>query len=182
MDFSLKIKKIRQEKKITLQELADLSGVSKSMISKIEREEKKPTLQVAAQIAEALGTTLSALLDEPKKQTITIIKKIDRVAYDDDLTGFKRILLSPQFESTGIEFVKNVVPKGSGSPLFPPHRNGVKEYINVSKGTLLAILGEQKFLLGEGDSIFFQADIKHQFKNMGDEECHYYLIVDSHGA
>lgn len=182
MDFSEKIKKIRQEKKITLQELAALSGVSKSMISKIEREEKKPTLQVAAQIAEALGTTLSALLDEPKKQTITVIKKADRIVYDDELTGFKRVLLSPQFETIGIEFVKNIMPIGSGSPLFPPHRSGVKEYVTVSKGTLIAILGEQDFLLEAGDSIFFQANVKHQFKNIGDEECHYYLIVDSHGA
>ena len=45
MNFSERIKQIRQEKKISLQELADLSGVSKSMISKIEREEKNPTLE-----------------------------------------------------------------------------------------------------------------------------------------
>lgn len=180
MNFSEKIKEMRQEKKISLQELADLSGVSKSMISKIEREEKNPTLQVAAQIAEALGTTLSALLDEPKNQDIVIIKKDDRVIYHDELTGFQRILLSPQFETKGIEFIKNIIPHGAESPIFPPHRDGVKEYITVSKGELAALIGDQEFKLETGDSIFFQGNNRHQFKNTGDTECHYYLVVDSY--
>ena len=180
MNFSEKIKEIRQEKKISLQELADLSGVSKSMISKIEREEKNPTLQVAAQIAEALGTTLSALLDEPKNQDVAIIKKDDRIIYHDELTGFQRILLSPQFESKGIEFIKNIIPKGAESPIFPPHRNGVKEYITVSKGELEVLIGDQRFKLETGDSIFLQVNNTHQFKNVGYTECHYYLIIDSY--
>jgi len=180
MNFSERTKQIRQEKKISLQELADLSGVSKSMISKIEREEKNPTLQVAAQIAEALGTTLSALLDEPKNQEVVIIKEDDRIIYHDELTGFQRILLSPQFETTGIEFIKNIIPPGAESPVFPPHRNGVKEYITVSKGKLSALIGDQEFKLRTGDSIFFQGNSRHQFKNIGNTECHYYLIVDSY--
>lgn len=180
MNFSERIKQIRQEKKISLQELADLSGVSKSMISKIEREEKNPTLQVATQIAEALGTTLSALLDEPKNQEVVIIKKDDRIIYPDELTGFKRILLSPQLETKGIEFIKNIIPKGAESPTFPPHRNGVKEYISVSKGELAVLIGDQRFKLETGDSIFFQGNNRHQFKNVGDTECHYYLIIDSY--
>ena len=150
------------------------------MISKIEREEKKPTLQLAAQIAEALGATLSALLDEPKKQDIVIIKKDERINYHDELTGFQRILLSPQFEARGIEFIKNIIPPGTESPVFPPHRSGVKEYISVSRGALEAHIGDQKFQLETGDSISFQGNHKHQFKNIGDTECHYYLIIDSH--
>jgi len=180
MNFSEKVKKMRQEKKISLQELSDLSGVSKSMISKIEREEKNPTLQVAAQIAEALGTTLSLLLDEPKNQDIAIIKKDDRIIFNDSLTGFQRILLSPQFETKGIEFVKNIIPHRGESPMFPSHRNGVKEYITVSKGKLEALIGDKKFKLEAGDSISFQGNNKHQFKNIGNTECHYYLVVDSY--
>ena len=180
MNFAEKIKKMRQEKKISLQELADLSGVSKSMISKIEREEKKPTLQVAAQIAEALGTTLSALLDEPKNQDIIITKKEDSVIFHDEITGFQRVLLSPQFEARGIEFIKNIIPLGTESPIFPPHRNGVKEYITVSKGELAVLIGDQSFKLKAGDSIFFPGNHRHQFKNTGDTECHYYLIIDSY--
>jgi len=47
-----------------LQELADKTGVSKSMLSKIEQEEKNPTLQIAAQIAEGLGLLLSSMVEE----------------------------------------------------------------------------------------------------------------------
>lgn len=181
MNFSFEIKKIRQEKRMSLQELSDLSGVSKSMISKIEREEKNPTLQVAAQIAEALGTTLSALLDAPKDQEITIIRKNERVIYHDELTGFQRTILSPQFGENGIEFIENIIPQGGISPKFPPHRNGVKEYITVSEGKLEILVGTELFTLEPGDSIFFKGNNTHQFRNLGSSECRYYLIVDSYG-
>lgn len=65
------------------------------------------------------------------------------------------MLLSPQFETKGIEFIKNIIPQGAESPIFPPHRNGVKEYITVSKGALEALIGDEKFKLETGDSIFF---------------------------
>lgn len=180
MDFAKNLKKIRNEKKLSLQELADLSGVSKSMLSKIEREEKNPTLQVASQIAEALSMTLSALLGEHDQKDVIIIRKEEKLVYRDELTGFERSLLSPSFPSKGIEFILNTIPIGKVSPIFPPHQKGVKEYIFLSKGKLQIILGEQIYELETGESIYFEADTKHQFKNIGDSECQYYLIIDSH--
>lgn len=180
MDFAKNLKKVRSEKKLSLQDLADLSGVSKSMLSKIEREEKNPTLQVASQIAEALNMTLSAMLGEHDQKDMMIIKKNQRLIYRDELTGFERHLLSPSFPSKGIEFILNIIPVGKESAVFPPHQKGVKEYIYLSKSKLQVLLGEKTYELEPGDSIYFEADIKHQFKNIGDSECHYYLIIDSY--
>lgn len=180
MEFAKNLKKIRNEKKLSLQELADLSSVSKSMLSKIEREEKNPTLQVASQIAEALNMTLSALLGEHDYTDAIIIKKEQRLVYIDAQTGFERHLLSPSFPSKGIEYILNIIPMGKESPIFPPHRKGVKEYIVLIKSRLQVILGEKSYELESGDSIYFEANIKHQFKNIGDSECQYYLIIDSH--
>ncbi|NCD11659.1 MAG: XRE family transcriptional regulator [Epsilonproteobacteria bacterium] len=182
MEFSERIKQLRQEKKISLQELSDLSGVSKSMISKIERKEKNPTLQVATQIAKALSVTLSSLIDEQKSQPIILMKCNDRISFHDELTGFKRILLSPQFGNQGIEFIENIIPINAKSPNFPPHQNGVKEYICVSQGKLKILLENQAFELESGDTFFFHANCYHQFINIGDTECHYYLVIDSYSV
>jgi transcriptional regulator with XRE-family HTH domain len=179
MDFARSLKTIRQQKKLSLQELANLSGVSKSMLSKIERYEKNPTLQVAADIANALGVTLSYMLDEKQYNSVILTKKEDRIIYRDDLSGFQREQLSPTFDNYGIEFILYKIPPHQKSPIFRPHKAGINEYLTVTQGKLLIILDNNEYLLEHGDSIYFEANVKHQFINAGEEECHYYLVRDS---
>lgn len=180
MSFVQNLQKIRQEKKLSLQDLADLSGVSKSMLSKIEREEKNPTLQIAAQIAEGLGTTLSVMLGETEPKSVIVIRPHERIVYRDEVSGFERQLLSPAFTIKGIEFVLNIIPPKGESAYFPPHKNGVKEYIFVAQGHLQIELETNVYELEQGDSMYFEANLRHKFKNVGDTECHYYLVIDSH--
>jgi quercetin dioxygenase-like cupin family protein len=82
----------------------------------------------------------------------------------------------------GLEFIRNVIPEGSSSGEFPPHRRGVEEYIVVERGTLRAMLGGEEYVLGEGDALYFEADVKHRFDNAGEEECSYYLVISSRGT
>jgi len=56
-----RVKELRRSRGLTLEGLAEISGVSRAMISKLERGEKNPTLVVAAKLAEGLGVTLSRL-------------------------------------------------------------------------------------------------------------------------
>ncbi len=179
MDFANKIKTLRKEKRLSLDELAMRCDVSKSMISKIERNEKMPTLLVAAKIAEGLGTTLSSLLAEPREANVVVTRKKDRSVFCDEVTGFRRMLLSPQTQTASLEFIENSIPERASSPAFPPHRLGVAEYITVRQGTLEVCLDEKTIVLEEDDSLFFQAHVTHQFKNAGRGECRYYLVIDS---
>lgn len=182
MGFGQNVRKLRKEKKLSLEELSKRCGVSRSMLSQIEREEKNPTIQVACQIAEGLNTTLSRLLGEQEEKEAWVIRKEERMIYRDERSGFERHLLSPSFPSQGIEFILNIIPPGKESGTFPPHPPGVKEYIVVAEGRLRVELagGEKKYELEQGDSIFFEADVAHRFINAGNGECHYYLVIDSH--
>ena len=66
MQFKLRIKQIRKEKGITLRELSDLSGVSKSHLSSIERNEKEAGYTVVVRIALALKVQLEDLIEIEK--------------------------------------------------------------------------------------------------------------------
>ncbi len=182
MEFAKKLKKIRQDHKLSLQELADKTGVSKSMLSKIEREEKNPTLQIAAQIAEGLGLSLSSMLEAKTYEKVVVIKASEQIVYRDETTGFERRLLSPTFPVKGIEFIYNTMPKDSPGIEFSPHLPGVREFISVTKGRLKIKLNENSFVLEERDSIFFEANTRHSFYAEGPSECCYYLVIDSHDA
>ena len=177
-----RVKDLRQERGLTLEELAEHSGVSRAMISKVERGEKNPTLVVAAKVAEGLGVTLSELLGVEERREVVVVPRERRMVMRDPETGFERQLLSPTFGGRGIEFVRNVVPEGSTSGEFPPHRRGVEEYVVVEKGCLRAVIGGEEHLLEEGDALYFEADASHRFDNTGDGECSYYLVIVSKGT
>jgi mannose-6-phosphate isomerase-like protein (cupin superfamily) len=152
------------------------------MISKLERGEKNPTLVVVAKVAEGLGVTLSQLVGVEEKREVVVVPRGGRMVMRDPETGFERQLLSPSFGGRGAEFILNVVPEGSTSGEFPPHRRGVEEYMAVEKGRLRAVIGGEEYLLEEGDALYFEADVSHRFDNVGDGECSYYLVIVSKGT
>jgi transcriptional regulator with XRE-family HTH domain len=177
-----RVRALRRERGLTLEVLAGRSGVSRAMISKLERGEKNPTLVVAAKVAEGLGVSLSQLVGVEERREVVVVPKERRMVVRDPDTGFERQLLSPSFGGRGIEFIKNVVPGGSSSGEFAPHRRGVEEYLVVESGRLRATLGGEGYLLEEGDALYFEADVPHRFDNAGEGECSYYLVIDSKGS
>lgn len=174
-----RIRELRRKQDLTLEGLAEQSGVSRAMISKVERGEKNPTIVVTAKLAEAFGLTLSQLVGVEEQKRVAVVSREERMVITDPNTGFERQLLSPTFEKRAVEFIRNVVPESSTSGSFPPHKRGVEEYIVVESGRLKAVLEDQEYVLEEGDSVYFEADITHRFDNIGQGECSYYLVIDS---
>jgi transcriptional regulator with XRE-family HTH domain len=174
-----RVRELRRRRGLTLERLAELSGVSRAMISKLERGEKNPTLVVAAKLAEGLGVTLSRLAGMEERREVIVVPRERRMVMRDPETGFERQLLSPNTVGSGVEFIRNTIPGGSTSGEFPPHRKGVEEHIVVERGTLKATLANEEYLLREGDAIYFEADVPHSFDNAGEGKCSYYLVISS---
>jgi transcriptional regulator with XRE-family HTH domain len=177
-----RVKELRGRRSLTLEALAERSGVSRAMISKLERGEKNPTLVVAAKLAEGLGVTLSQLVGTEERREVVVVPREGRMVMRDPETGFERQLLSPAFFGRGVEFVRNEIPEGSTSGEFPPHRKGVAEHVVVERGRLRALLGGEEYLLEEGDAVYFEADVPHRFDNAGEGKCSYYLVISSIGT
>jgi transcriptional regulator with XRE-family HTH domain len=177
-----RVRALRRERGLTLDGLARRSGVSRAMISKLERGEKNPTLVVAAKVAEGLGVSLSQVVGVEERREVVVVRRERRMVMRDPETGFERQLLSPSFGGRGIEFIRNVVPIGSTSGEFPPHRRGVSEYVVVERGRLRALLGTDEYFLERGDALYFEADVTHRFDNAGEGECSYYLVIDSNAS
>jgi transcriptional regulator with XRE-family HTH domain len=176
-----RVRALRRERGWTLEMLAERSGVSRAMISKLERGEKNPTLVVAAKVAEGLGMKLSQLVSVEEKSKVVVVPRERRMTMRDPETGFERQLLSPSLGGRGVEFIRNVVPENSTSGELPPHRRGVEEYVVVERGRLRAVLGGEEHVLEEGDAAYFEADVAHRFDNAGEGECSYYLVIDTKG-
>jgi transcriptional regulator with XRE-family HTH domain len=178
-----RVRELRQGRQLTLDALAERSGVSRAMLSKLERGEKNPTLVVAAKVASALGVSLTNLLGvEEARRTVVVVPAARRTVFRDPETGFERQLLSPPFEGRTVEFVRHVIPEGASSGDLPPYRRGVEKYLVVEKGRLTVTIDSAPYELREGDALYFEADVTHCFTNAGRGTCSYYLVVSSAGV
>ena len=169
----------RRERQLSLEQLAELSGVSRSMISKIERGEAVPSTTVLAKLAEALGVTFSQLMSHPVEREILLIKADRQPLLRDEVSGLVRRCLSPVLPGRGIDWVINTLPPRGTAGDFGAHRRGVEEYIFVQSGRLKAVIGTEVVSLETGDSLYFQADANHSFTNVGRGDCVYFLVIDS---
>lgn len=176
--LSEELRRCRREKDLSLEQLADLSGVSRSMISKIERGESVPSTVVLSRLAEALGVTFSRLMAPASDREVLHIPASRQPVLRDEASGFQRRCLSPVLPGRGIDWVLNTLPAGAGTGEFVAHKRGVSEYVFVLHGCLRVNIGERAIILKEGDSLYFEADAGHSFTNIGEGDCHYFLVID----
>jgi transcriptional regulator with XRE-family HTH domain len=170
----------RKAKGLAIEQLAELSGVSRSMISKVERGEAVPSTSVLSLLAEALGVTFSQLLVDQQEQEVVVLPKRVQPVMRDQASGYTRRCISPILPGRGVDWVLNTLPPGSSSGEFAAHRRGTDEYIYVLQGSLEAHLGEdQVHRLEAGDALYFQAVQAHEFRNVGRGQCEYFLVIDS---
>lgn len=177
-EFGARVRRLRDEAGMTLEDLAEASGVSRAMLSKVERGEKNPTIAVGSRIARGLGASFSTLAGaEADHRDIVVIRKRERLTFKDSASGFERHLLSPTLAGRAIEFVLHVIPPKAGSGGLPPYPAGTGKYLVVEKGRLQVTIGGKASMLETGDALYFEADVAHSFANPGDVPCRYYLVV-----
>lgn len=176
------LKRHRKAHGLSLEKLSALSGVSRSMISKIERGETVPSTGTLSHLAEALGTTFSQLMAQPVEREFVVIPAARQPILRDEVSGYTRRCISPVLPGRGIDWVLNTLPPSGTTGEFVAHRRGVEEYIYVLSGQLKASVGDRSTVLDAHDALYFEADESHVFTNVGDDVCEYFLIINSDRA
>jgi len=173
-----RVKKLRGDRGWSLEELANLSGVSRSMLSEIEREKANPTLTVTFRIARAFGLTLQELIEsaEATASKIQVIRASDRAqVYRSDKHHEIRTL-SPLNLEKDVEFYE-VSLKPGGALRSQPHFEGTREFLTVEEGTVRIESGTDVEDLTKGDSGTYRADVPHAIVNTGKGEALIFLVV-----
>ena len=172
------MKKLRQERGWSLEELADASGVSRSMLSEIEREKANPTLTVTFRIARAFGLTLQELIEsaEASASKIQVIRASDRAqVYRSDKQCEIRTL-SPINLEKDVEFYEMTLRPG-GTLRSQPHFEGTREFLTVEEGTVRIESDQNSEELAKGDSGTYRADVPHAIVNTGKGDALVFLVV-----
>jgi transcriptional regulator with XRE-family HTH domain len=169
------LRALRNERALTLPQLAEAASVSASMLSAVERGEKSPTITVLARIAGGLGVPLGSLVADPEDHAVIV----RRARHQDVITeqGWQRVILSPVVPGVNFELIRSTLPPGCDPGTFPAYASGSHEYIAIEQGTLQLTVGQRTIELGAGDSLYFAADTAHRYANPGATPCTYYVAA-----
>ena len=178
VEFGRRVAVMRRSHKMTLEQLAACSGVSRSMLSQIERGGANPTLAVAARIAEAFGLSIVHLIEEGVRPSLVEIVQSDNAqAVFIDKDGCKLRTLTPLHMEKDIEFYELTLSSG-GKVVSAPHCSGTREILTVASGAIALTVGnDPTSILHAGDTAHYPADRQHKIENAQEGPTISYLIV-----
>lgn len=159
------LKRLRSERNMSLGKLAELSSLSKVMLSQIEKGEANPTINTLWKIAAGLNVPYTLLLEQQKKNT-QVIKKADinsQKSIDGQYTIFSYYSNTPtrNFELFQMELNEGCSYTSVGHP------EKSEEYIMVLQGELTLQVHNESFILKADDAITFSAATEHTYFNTG---------------
>jgi transcriptional regulator with XRE-family HTH domain len=176
--LAARIRQLRAHTGMTLEQLAQRSGVSRAMLSKVERGEKSPTLPVIVRIAGGFNMSLSAFLGaEPDPSDVAIIRHAKRLTFKDPETGFERAVLSPAHLDNGVEVVLHRIPPGESSGVLPAYSVPTEKYLVVHEGKLTVYVDNKPHQLSTGDAMYFEVKGPYSLVNEGEKPCAYYMVI-----
>jgi mannose-6-phosphate isomerase-like protein (cupin superfamily)/DNA-binding Xre family transcriptional regulator len=167
--IAINIKQIRQNRKLSLGQLAKLTGLTKGYVSKIEHSQKAPPFSTLTKIATALNTDVNLLMAEnsevPEDLNLCIVRKNERkevvsrgTLYGYHYTGLAHKKIGKNMEPYIIEpaFEEKAVFSHEG-----------EEFMYVLEGMHEFVYGDKKYVLRGGDSIYFDSIIPHSGRSIG---------------
>lgn len=179
------IRKHRKSAKLRLTGLAETSGVSIAMLSKIENGRMLPTIPTLFAIIGALGIAPNTFFSELSEQSAfpgyIFIPKTEYASFvkEENAKGFHYFsILEHRIERTSLQISLLLLEPGAKRKTVTTH---AYEYIYLIAGSIEYILGERTFHMNEGDSLFFDGNIPHVPLNKSEKRAEllvFYLFAE----
>lgn len=173
--ISNNLRRIRNKRKLSLDDLSKITGVSKSLLRQIEKEESNPTITTIWKIADGLKIPFTSLMKH-EIPDIEIVKKENIEPLLED-KGLYRLFPYFNFEDQKPFEMYSVEMEPSASLESNPHNSGAIECITVFSGTLCLTVNDKEYIIQTGDSIKFKADNPHSYSNPSNELTRLSMII-----
>jgi transcriptional regulator with XRE-family HTH domain len=171
-----KIRQLREHKGISVKELADKSDLSKEMVEKLESNAIIPSLSPLLKIAKALDVRLGTFLDDAPQSGPVVVKseKSENVMrFSGKNTNLKESTLDFYSLASGKTdrhmepFIIDVHPHTDEDYQLSSHEG--EEFIYVMSGEIEVLYGKERYLVSEGDSIYYDSVVPHDLHAHGEE-------------
>ncbi len=154
------LKSARKERGLSLDAVAQLSGVSRSMVSQIERGESSPTVATLWNLTQALKVDFAGLMSDDGTPAVHVIRAQEAPTIGGLGSGVRIRILSPS-DAVGKSEVYELLFDPGGVLESEPHGPGCTESLTVIEGTVAVTSGADEARLGAGDTARYAADRNH---------------------
>lgn len=159
-------RKIREERNLSMGQLAEQAGISKVVLSQIEKGDSNPTINTLWKVADALNMPLSSLIELPELQAVHVKKK-ELVGMSEDKYHMFNYYVKNQNRSFEVYLVEM---EPGCEHVAQGHSANVVEYIIVHQGTAVMEVNGVRYVLETDDSMYFDASVPHTYINETDEQ------------
>lgn len=159
--LAARLKEARRAKGLSLDAVARLSGVSRSMVSQIERGESSPTVATLWNLTQALQVDFAGLLDARKTPLIEVIRAEAAPVIGGRGQGVSIRILSPA-EAVGMHEVYDLTFAEGGKLISDAHGPGCREHLTLLDGCIEVTSGDESQWLNTGDTARYFADRPHR--------------------
>lgn len=166
-NIAINIKKIRVARGMSLDLVAEQTGVSKSMLGQIERGVANPTIGTIGKIVSGLRVELNDLIRTPGEELYQVYK--ERLVPIKDETGQYHVYTYFPYEKERNFEIYVIEVEPGGKYYSGAHGEGTKEYILVNEGTLTLSVNKEIVDVKKGDAIRFDTDKEHEYINNGQD-------------
>lgn len=171
-----KLKRIRTEQELSLEDLAKKTKLTRSFLSQVENNKTSPSINSLISIAHALGINVGDLFREEENLENYILHKKDRITF-----SIERDLLVVELlthRKTNRKFDPMIMRFGVGGDTGAIDSPG-SFFMVILEGRLELIIGNEAHLLTEGDSIYIDGPTETRSKNIGDTEVVAFAVASS---
>ncbi|WP_348522489.1 helix-turn-helix domain-containing protein [Bradyrhizobium iriomotense] len=172
-----RLKTLRMQAGMTLNELAARSGVSRAMIGRVERAQSSATASLLNKLCAALDVSLSgvvALADKPPER---LVRLADQPQWRDPESGYRRRHASPTDAASGIEIIVVDLPAGARVPYSPWGRTAFTQQLLMLQGAISVHIDAKTLRLREGDCLDFDVMRAVTFENESRQDARYVIVI-----
>jgi transcriptional regulator with XRE-family HTH domain len=184
IELAQRIKSLRLDRRLTLDDVASRTGLSRSWLSKVENFRITPSLPALAGIAQALGMTTAELvqgLDEKPRLVLVRADERQTVARDPEHRS-KTVYesLAHKRPNRKMNPFMLTVPAGDARTEPLPHEG--EEFLLILRGEVDFEYGEDRYQLREGDALYFDATVAHRLVNAYRRPCQVLCVFHGHNG
>jgi transcriptional regulator with XRE-family HTH domain len=173
-----RIRNERLRQHLSIEALAERSGVSRAMISKIERAESSPTAALLGRLCSGLGLSLASLFEDEARRGAPLARAADQPVWRDPATGYVRRDVAPPGTGSPVDIVDVVFPPGARVTYDRPLTiRGSDQHVWVFEGSLELTVGGTTHRLEAGDCLHMRLDTTITYHNPTDRPVHYAVIL-----
>jgi transcriptional regulator with XRE-family HTH domain len=167
LQLGARIRALRQARRLTLRDVSARAGVTESFLSQVERDVTSPSIATVQRLAHALDLSIAQLFaEEPATGRVVRREARRRVAYP-GLKAVDEFLTSNM--AGKLQVILSTIEPGGGTGAEPYTHDSDEEVVVVLAGVLDLWVGDEHYVLREGDAITFPSRLPHWNMNHGDE-------------